>query len=166
MSRKKQFKFLAEVTGLSGAQSVFNPPQKLMAEASFRYTLPLVTSRTNLIGTPYFGLAPNKPAEKESRSAANPVKTIPTALLPRNRKARRTAPHRLIDLDQPGYLRIDDVLSVVPVSRASWYAGIKARRYPPPVSLGPRSVGWRTSDIKSLIEELSQQSATNFLKSN
>jgi len=38
-----------------------------------------------------------------------------------------------------------------PVSKTSWYAGIKARIYPSPVKLGGgRSSGWRKRDIHDL----------------
>lgn len=49
-------------------------------------------------------------------------------------------------------LRLPQVLAVVPVSRASWYAGIKAGRYPRPVPLGPRSVAWRARDVMLILE--------------
>ncbi|MFL9913939.1 AlpA family phage regulatory protein [Paraburkholderia fungorum] len=50
-------------------------------------------------------------------------------------------------------LRLPDVLALVPVSRATWYAGIKAGRYPQPVSLGPRCSAWRASDIQRLVSQ-------------
>lgn len=43
---------------------------------------------------------------------------------------------------------------LVPVSRASWWAGIKAGRYPAGVKLGPRTTAWRWSDIKALVENI------------
>lgn len=48
-------------------------------------------------------------------------------------------------------LRLPQVLARVPVSRATWYAGIKIGRYPKPVSLGPRCVAWRSSDIQRIV---------------
>lgn len=33
--------------------------------------------------------------------------------------------NRVVDLDQPGFLSLRDVLAIFPVSRSSWYAGIK-----------------------------------------
>ncbi len=48
-------------------------------------------------------------------------------------------------------LRLPEVLALVPVSRATWYAGVKSGRYPRPVSLGPRCVAWRASDIQRLV---------------
>jgi predicted DNA-binding transcriptional regulator AlpA len=48
-------------------------------------------------------------------------------------------------------IRLPAVLAVFPISRASWYAGIREGRYPASVKLGPRAVGWRRSDIEGLI---------------
>ncbi|KQP20552.1 AlpA family transcriptional regulator [Pseudorhodoferax sp. Leaf267] len=51
-------------------------------------------------------------------------------------------------------LREPKVLMRFPVSRAAWWAGVKDGRYPAPVKLGPRSTGWRKSDIDKLIASL------------
>lgn len=51
-------------------------------------------------------------------------------------------------------IKLPDVLQLYPVSRASWYAGIKLGRYPPPIKIGPRSSAWRLSDINKLIEDV------------
>lgn len=50
--------------------------------------------------------------------------------------------------------KLPTVLTEFPVSRSAWLAGVKAGRYPPPVRLSARSVAWRASDIRSLIEAL------------
>lgn len=50
-------------------------------------------------------------------------------------------------------LRLRDALSIFPVSRAAWYAGIREGRYPAPVRISPRCVAWRLSDIERLIEK-------------
>ena len=51
-------------------------------------------------------------------------------------------------------IKLPDVLLLYPVSRSSWYQGIKAGKYPPPVKIGPRSSAWRLSDINKLIEDV------------
>ncbi|WP_213226733.1 AlpA family transcriptional regulator [Caballeronia sp. NK8] len=48
-------------------------------------------------------------------------------------------------------LRLPEVLARIPVSRATWYAGVKSGRYPKPVSLGPRCVAWKASEIQQLV---------------
>jgi len=54
-----------------------------------------------------------------------------------------------------GYIRLPDVLKVFPVSKSSWWAGIKEGRYPQPVKLGPRTTAWRVEDIRELINKAS-----------
>lgn len=49
-------------------------------------------------------------------------------------------------------LRLPQVLSIFPVSRASWYRGIKQGHYPAPTQIGLRAVGWRASEISALIQ--------------
>lgn len=44
---------------------------------------------------------------------------------------------------------------IVPVSRSSWYSGIKKGRYPRPVKLSERSTAWLSTDIDDLILRLS-----------
>lgn len=48
-------------------------------------------------------------------------------------------------------MRLSSVLQVYPVSRATWYEGVRTGRYPKPVKLGSRSVAWRRSDVEKLI---------------
>ena len=44
------------------------------------------------------------------------------------------------------------ITGMIPMSRASWYAGIKKGLFPAPVKLrNSRSSYWRDSDIKELI---------------
>jgi len=55
-----------------------------------------------------------------------------------------------------GFLRLSSILAPrgpIPVSKSTWWAGIKAGRYPKPVKLGPRITAWRIEDIRALIEK-------------
>ncbi len=58
-------------------------------------------------------------------------------------------------LPQTGYLRLPDVLRLIPVSKSTWWAGIKDGRYPKPVKLAARVTAWRVEDIRDLIDNLS-----------
>jgi prophage regulatory protein len=40
----------------------------------------------------------------------------------------------------------------IPVSRSTWWAGVRSGRFPAPVKLGPRITAWRDADIQRLIE--------------
>ncbi|MEM9370126.1 MAG: AlpA family phage regulatory protein [Pseudomonadota bacterium] len=54
-----------------------------------------------------------------------------------------------------GFLRLTSILAPdgpIPVSRSTWWAGVKSGRYPKPVKLGPRITASRVEDIRALIE--------------
>lgn len=57
-------------------------------------------------------------------------------------------------LPETGFLRLPEVLRLVPVSRATWYEGMTSGRYPKGVKLGARTIAWRAEDIRALINEL------------
>lgn len=60
-------------------------------------------------------------------------------------------------LPEVGFLRLPQVLALVPVSRSTWWAGVKTGRYPTPVKLGPRITAWRVEDIRDLIIKAGDQ---------
>jgi len=63
-------------------------------------------------------------------------------------------------LPSEGYVRIGKIVApdgVIPVSRATWWAGIKSGRFPQPVKLGPNTTAWRVQDIRTLIAGLAGQ---------
>lgn len=70
-------------------------------------------------------------------------------------------------LPATGFLRIHQIIgkrsttpgnqgipALVPVSRATWWAGVKSGRYPRPVKLSAKATAWRVEDIRSLIERI------------
>ena len=46
--------------------------------------------------------------------------------------------------------KLPEVLRNFPVSKATWYAGIRDGRFPEPLKLGKRAVAWRSADILAL----------------
>jgi len=58
------------------------------------------------------------------------------------------------ELPQVGFIRINDILSVFPVSKSTWWAGVKSGRYPQPVKLSARTTAWRVTDIRKLIQDV------------
>lgn len=60
----------------------------------------------------------------------------------------------MVSLLETGFVRLPDVLKVYPVSKSTWWAGVKEGRYPKPVKLGPKITAWRVEDIRALIEKL------------
>lgn len=61
------------------------------------------------------------------------------------------------------FLRLPEVLAIIPVSRATWYEGIKKGRFPAPVKLGPRVSLWRRSDIEKLVASISASTAVTLI---
>jgi prophage regulatory protein len=45
-------------------------------------------------------------------------------------------------------------LHFIPISKTTWWDGIKAGRYPKGVKLGARATAWRVEDIRALIARL------------
>jgi len=54
-------------------------------------------------------------------------------------------------LPETGFVRLPEVLKVFPVSKSTWWAGVKDGRFPQPVKLGPKISAWRVQDIRELI---------------
>jgi hypothetical protein len=64
-------------------------------------------------------------------------------------------------LPATGFVRIWNIIgdskanpptpAIIPVSRSTWYAGVKSGRYPQSIRLGPRITAWRVEDIRRLI---------------
>ncbi|MBI5018050.1 MAG: AlpA family phage regulatory protein [Deltaproteobacteria bacterium] len=42
---------------------------------------------------------------------------------------------------------------IIPVSRSSWWQGVRDGRYPAAVKLGPRTTAWTVESIRTLIAE-------------
>lgn len=61
-------------------------------------------------------------------------------------------------LPTEGYLRLWQIVggkgcpAILPISKSSFWAGIRKGRFPSPVHLGPRTSAWRVQDIRRLIE--------------
>lgn len=95
-------------------------------------------------------------------------KTKNPSVLARVRKAvkkkKTDAPGKtvVINLDMPGFQRLESVLAIFPVSRAAWYAGIAEGRYPAGIQIGKRSVAWSNASLKALIADVSNQEGDTF----
>ncbi len=61
-----------------------------------------------------------------------------------------------IKLPETGFLRLRDILSPrgpIPVSKSTWWQGVKDGRFPKPVKLGARITVWRAEDIRRLLDK-------------
>lgn len=54
-------------------------------------------------------------------------------------------------LPEKRLIRLSEVLELIPVSKSTWWAGVKSGRYPKPIKLGKRITAWRAQDIYALI---------------
>lgn len=66
-------------------------------------------------------------------------------------------------LPETGFVRLTKIIgspnatppipAIIPVSKSTWWQGVKTGRFPKPVKLGPRVTAWRVQDIRNLIEQ-------------
>ena len=57
-------------------------------------------------------------------------------------------------LPETGFLRLRDVLKLIPVSPSSWWTGVRQGKFPKPLKLGPHTTVWRAEDIRALIDRM------------
>lgn len=57
-----------------------------------------------------------------------------------------------------GFMRLPQVLQLIPVSKSAWWQGCRDGRFPKPVKLGPKTTAWRVEDIVALIERIGSSS--------
>jgi prophage regulatory protein len=56
---------------------------------------------------------------------------------------------------QSGFVRLSMILAPagpIPVSKSTWWQGVKDGRFPKPQKLGPRTTVWKVEDIRALYE--------------
>jgi predicted DNA-binding transcriptional regulator AlpA len=53
------------------------------------------------------------------------------------------------------------IIPIIPISKSSWWAGIKSGLYPAPVKIGANTTVWREDDIRKLLENLSAHPLKN-----
>lgn len=59
-------------------------------------------------------------------------------------------------LPEVGFLRLSDVLKLIPLSKSAWFRGVAEGRFPRPVKLTQRASGYRVRDVYALLERLSR----------
>ena len=55
-------------------------------------------------------------------------------------------------------VRLKEVLTLLPISSASWWNGVRAGKYPQGIKLGPKTTCWRLSEIIALAETGTEES--------
>jgi predicted DNA-binding transcriptional regulator AlpA len=61
------------------------------------------------------------------------------------------------DLPHIGYVRLPQILAVIPISKSSWWQWVSEGKAPAPVKLGPRITAWRVEQINALIQDLGSE---------
>ncbi len=67
-------------------------------------------------------------------------------------------------LPETGYVRLTQIIgsrktepptpAIIPVSKSTWWDGVKSGRFPKPLKLGTRITVWRVEDILALVHKL------------
>ena len=57
-----------------------------------------------------------------------------------------------------GFMRLPQILQLIPVSKSTWWQGCREGRSPKPIKLGPKTTAWRVEDIVALIERIDASS--------
>jgi len=60
-------------------------------------------------------------------------------------------------IPETGFVRLSQVLEVIPLGKTCWWEGVKSGRFPKPVKLSERCIAWKVEDIRGLIKQLSEQ---------
>lgn len=67
---------------------------------------------------------------------------------------RRTPMHNPL-FPRTGFVRLSSILAPngpIPVSKSTWWQGVKEGRSPKPQKLGPRTTVWKAEDIRALFD--------------
>lgn len=55
-------------------------------------------------------------------------------------------------LPETGFVRLPQILALIPISRSAWWEGIRQGKFPKGIKLGSRTTVWRAEAIRALIE--------------
>jgi len=58
------------------------------------------------------------------------------------------------ELPERGFVRLPQILAVIPVGRSTWWAWTKSGRAPRSFKLSERCTVWRAEDIRDFLEKL------------
>ncbi len=59
------------------------------------------------------------------------------------------------EFPRTGLVRLQQILAPVgpiPVSKSTWWQGVRDGRFPKPIKLGPRTTVWKAEEIRALYE--------------
>jgi predicted DNA-binding transcriptional regulator AlpA len=59
------------------------------------------------------------------------------------------------DFPKTGFVRLSQILAPkgpIPVSKSTWWQGVKDGRFPKSYKIGPRTTVWKVKDIRAMFE--------------
>jgi predicted DNA-binding transcriptional regulator AlpA len=56
-------------------------------------------------------------------------------------------------LPDTGFVRLPQILVLIPISRSAWWAGVREGKFPKGIKLGSKTTVWRAEDIRALIDQ-------------
>ena len=60
----------------------------------------------------------------------------------------------------PTFLRLKHIIGdsntppIIPISKSSWWDGVKKGKYPQPIKIGDNITVWRSDDIQQLVDRM------------
>ncbi len=57
-------------------------------------------------------------------------------------------------LPEIGYIRLPEVLRIIPVGKTTWWDGVRSGRFPRGVKIGSRITAWRIDEIRNLVKDM------------
>ena len=62
-------------------------------------------------------------------------------------------------LPDVGFVRLPQILAVLPIGKTTWWEGVRTGKFPAPSKLGSRISAWRVEDIRALLDTLGAKDA-------
>jgi hypothetical protein len=71
---------------------------------------------------------------------------------------KRKPVQKMNSVPESGYLRLSQIVGdirkglspIIPISKSSWWSGVKSGKYPQPIKRGSRTTVWRTEDVLAI----------------
>lgn len=65
---------------------------------------------------------------------------------------KQTKSTTISEIPTMGFVRLPQILAVMPICAATWWNWVKAGKAPRAYKLGPRVTAWKASDIRAMLE--------------
>jgi prophage regulatory protein len=59
-------------------------------------------------------------------------------------------------LPQTGFVRLPQILAVIPIGKSTWWQWVKDGKAPEPIKLGANTTAWKAEDIYKFIKALAE----------